>query len=231
MWQYLELGDKRMFEISKQISLCYGHRVWSQDLEEEFCASGDTACKCKHQHGHQGEIQVFLEASDVNHQGFVTDFKHLGWLRDFVDNYFDHKMIYDLNDPGLGFLCNGIVRMGFAQDYKINNEIVRFEKPEAFELYSQWDNLIIPMKEITVEGKTAGYVLDLEGFEDQLESSHYEILEGYFFVNFVPTSENLCKFIHGLAQEKMKKIGVTVSKVLWQETPKSQATFIAKPLK
>lgn len=52
-----------------------------------------------------------------------------------------------------------------------------------------------------------------------------EILEGFFFVDFLPTSENLCKMIFDLAKRRMQKIGIRVNRVEWNETPKSRAVF------
>lgn len=87
-----------MYKISKDFSLCYGHRVWTQELKEEFCQDGDTSCKCKHLHGHEGLIRVALEANLLT-KGMVTDFKHLGWVKNFLDDNLDHKFIIDKNDP------------------------------------------------------------------------------------------------------------------------------------
>ena len=62
------------WKISKEFEFCYGHRVWSQTLNTEFSLDG--CLKCRHLHGHQGKILVYLEASELN-DGMVTDFKHL----------------------------------------------------------------------------------------------------------------------------------------------------------
>jgi 6-pyruvoyltetrahydropterin/6-carboxytetrahydropterin synthase len=51
--------------IDKQFSFCYGHRVWSQKLVAEYCETGDTACKCRHLHGHEGLVHVFLEGDTL----------------------------------------------------------------------------------------------------------------------------------------------------------------------
>lgn len=53
----------------------------------------------------------------------------------------------------------------------------------------------------------------------------YEIHEGYLMVDFIPTSENLSKWLFDLCQVKMAKLGVTVSKVEWWETPKSCSVY------
>jgi 6-pyruvoyltetrahydropterin/6-carboxytetrahydropterin synthase len=52
-----------------------------------------------------------------------------------------------------------------------------------------------------------------------------ELYEGYIIVDFVPTSENLSKWLLNIIQKKMKKINVYVSHIQYYETPKSQSTF------
>lgn len=74
-------------------------------------------------------------------------------------------------------------------------------------------------------GTIAGHVVDLNNY---LEGTpEYEIMEGYFKVNFIPTSENLSRWAWMMCDTKMQRIGVSVSKVEWWETPKSCATYYA----
>jgi len=84
------------WQISKQFDFCYGHRVWSQELNPEFAL--DECLMCRHLHGHQGKILVHLK-SDVLENGMVTDFKHLNWFKKFLDDVLDHKFIIDIHDP------------------------------------------------------------------------------------------------------------------------------------
>lgn len=84
------------WEISKQFDFCYGHRVWSQTLDVEF--SMDSCLACRHLHGHQGRLIVYL-SSDKLVDGMVTDFHHLNWFKHFLDTTLDHKFIIDINDP------------------------------------------------------------------------------------------------------------------------------------
>ena len=82
--------------IDKQFDFCYGHRVWSQSLEIDY--SLDACLMCRHLHGHQGRIKVFLEAEQLQN-GMVTDFKHLNWFKRWLDDVLDHKFIIDRSDP------------------------------------------------------------------------------------------------------------------------------------
>lgn len=85
-----------MYKISKEFDFCYGHRVWSQELNVNFAL--DSCLMCRHLHGHQGKIIVHLESQTLKN-GMVTDFKHLNWFKKFVDDNLDHKFIIDQNDP------------------------------------------------------------------------------------------------------------------------------------
>ena len=84
------------YQISKEFDFCYGHRVWSQKLDKEFSLDGCLACR--HLHGHQGKIIIHLE-SDKLIDGMVTDFNHLNWFKQFLDDTVDHKFIIDSHDP------------------------------------------------------------------------------------------------------------------------------------
>lgn len=52
-----------------------------------------------------------------------------------------------------------------------------------------------------------------------------ELYEGTIFVDFVPTSENLSKWLFDIVDTKMKKIGCKVSKLEFFETPKSRSIY------
>jgi 6-pyruvoyltetrahydropterin/6-carboxytetrahydropterin synthase len=51
-------------------------------------------------------------------------------------------------------------------------------------------------------------------------------IEGYLIVDFVPTSENLSKWLFDIVNSKMSQIGVKVSRIDWFETPKSRSSYI-----
>ena len=85
-----------MHQISKEFHFEYGHRVWSQKLNSKF--SIDSKCVCRHCHGHSGMLKVGLESENLTN-GMVTDFKHLNFFKQILDDDFDHKFIIDINDP------------------------------------------------------------------------------------------------------------------------------------
>lgn len=175
------------WEISKSFDFCYGHRVWSQELNTDF--SLDPCLKCRHLHGHQGKVVIHLKASELKN-GMVTDFNHLNWFKHFLDDVLDHKFIIDINDPLFSTLLPH-----FKKD-----ALIKYEE---------------------------GYLTpDLTKISN--EALHIkEMYEGYVIVNFVPTSENLSAWFLQIAQKKMEKLNITVSKIEFFETPKSQSTVHA----
>ena len=90
-------GQEMTWIIDKTFEFCYGHRVHTQTLNGEYAA--DLKCACRHLHGHEGKMQVFLTAPQLDHTGMVTDFRHLEWLKKWINTYIDHQFIIDKNDP------------------------------------------------------------------------------------------------------------------------------------
>jgi 6-pyruvoyltetrahydropterin/6-carboxytetrahydropterin synthase len=180
------------WEIDKTIEFCYGHRVHTQTLNGEY--ADDLKCACRHLHGHEGKVQIFLSGNELDKTGMITDFRHLEWLKKWINLYIDHHFILDINDP----------------------------------LYDKMigDKSLIGIK---VDGvnKTFGQIIDITKEKSIIPNNpDYEYYEGFFIVDFVPTSENLSKWLGQIVKEKMAKLNVNVSKIDWWETPKSRSTWI-----
>jgi len=125
-----------MWEISKEFDFCYGHRVWSQTLNTNF--SLDNNLMCRHIHGHQGKIIIYLEAKKLK-DGMVTDFKHLNWFKKFLDDVLDHKFIIDINDPLFSAIVPNIKKdnlIKFEEGYSLVD--LKPFKNEFLELYESF---------------------------------------------------------------------------------------------
>ena len=126
------------WQISKQFDFCYGHRVWSQQLNKEYAL--DDCLMCRHLHGHQAKIIVYLESEQLKN-GMVTDFKHLNWFKKFLDDTIDHKFIIDINDPLfetlLPFYADKKNLHTMEYNYQIPDLTIIKDQPEHIkELYS-----------------------------------------------------------------------------------------------
>jgi 6-pyruvoyltetrahydropterin/6-carboxytetrahydropterin synthase len=189
-----------MYKIGKQFDFCYGHRVWSQELIEGY--SEDMCLACRHLHGHQGKIIVFLENMENSsklERGMVTDFKHLGWFKKWVDVVLDHKFIMDINDPLRDKLF----------------PLTHFNKGdnEKFDKLFQYND--------------EGYMNLWSDVYKNLSKSEIEMYEGLIFVDFVPTSENLSKWLCDVVNKKMNKIGIKCTHIQFFETPKSESNYFS----
>lgn len=192
--------------IDKSFSFCYGHRVHNQRLNTKFTDNGDSCLACRHLHGHEGLVKVFLEensnSTNMSETGMVTDFKHLGWFKNFLDNTLDHKMILDIKDPLLPY------------------ELPELHSPDTFELQTEyltyWENEFW-----TVDLTRLINDMNLN-LDNPSEKALFEKYEGIVLVDFVPTSENLSGWLLSIANKKMKDLpGVRVKAVEYWETPKS----------
>ena len=177
--------------IDKTIEFCYGHRVWTQVLNGEY--SDDLQCACRHLHGHEGKVQVHLTGDGLDPTGMVTDFRHLEWLKKWINTNVDHQFILDIKDP--------------LYDQLLTENGVHLLNP-----------VFVPGTE-----HLAGWKVDLDEYEPG--TPEYEYNEGFFIVDFVPTSENLSKWMAELVQVKMKPLNVTVDSIEWWETPKSRSIY------
>ncbi|MGI0076130.1 MAG: 6-pyruvoyl trahydropterin synthase family protein [Nitrosopumilaceae archaeon] len=211
------------WEITKSFSLCYGHRVHCQTINTDFTERGHNKPKCRHLHGHEGTVDVSLEADKLNPQGMVCDFVWLGWLKNFLDDNIDHKFIIDIHDPLFERITGGIIDS--TTDEKLN--ITRFFT-QTMQFTRTYDGIvtakILPIHIPGVKSYVAGYTIDTTYME---KTAFLELYEGFVFVDFVPTSENLSGWLFDIVDTKMKQINVRTTKVVWWETPKSRSIYAA----
>ena len=82
-----------MFQVTREIEFCYGHRLINYDG------------KCRFLHGHNGRAVITLEASELDSLGMVVDFSQIKQtIRGWIERALDHKMLLHRDDPLLGYL-------------------------------------------------------------------------------------------------------------------------------
>lgn len=190
-----------IWTIDKQFDFCFGHRVWSQQLDTKYSLDGCMACR--HLHGHQGKIKLFLRSTELKN-GMVTDFKHTNIFKKWIDDVMDHKFIMDLNDPLLEHECPELVFSDGSIKYNLlvkDNEY-NFYRPDY---------------------QTIDKNLDLNNPKEKAISEKYE---GLIFVDFIPTSENLCVWWMEVANTMLNGLGIEVHSVEYWETPKSHCKVV-----
>lgn len=188
--------------------------MFSIDKEFEFCYghrvhnqslnalfSISGTCKCRRLHGHQGKVKIGLQSDDLR-GGMVTDFNHLAWVKEIVDGVLDHRFIMDINDP--------MIKMLYPEVYTHADCIVNHGAYSMFDI----DKLATRYNEMT-----------------EIKDIVLEKCSSLVLVNFVPTSENLCKWFYDIACNKMKEFseteGFKIAYIEFWETPKSHCRYDA----
>lgn len=82
-----------MFQVSRQIDFCYGHRLLNYDG------------KCKYLHGHNGRAVITIAGENLDERGMVLDFSDIKKVvSQWIDDNLDHRMILHENDPAVEFM-------------------------------------------------------------------------------------------------------------------------------
>ena len=82
-----------MFNVSRQIDFCYGHRLLNY------------AGKCCHLHGHNGRLVIGFDAGRLDEHGMVLDFTEIKRVvSSWIDENLDHRMILERSDPAVPVL-------------------------------------------------------------------------------------------------------------------------------
>ena len=77
-----------MFQVLKQITFCYGHRL--------IHYSG----KCQHLHGHDAVAEIVIQSNNLDQRGMVVDFSDIkADVSTWIDQHLDHKMLLCKDDP------------------------------------------------------------------------------------------------------------------------------------
>ena len=76
--------------VTRTIDFCYGHRLL------------DYGGKCRHLHGHNGLLEVDMEAAELDDLGLVMDFNEIrDTVKGWVDDNLDHRMLLWRRDPAV----------------------------------------------------------------------------------------------------------------------------------
>ena len=77
-----------MFRVTREIDFCYGHRLLDYDG------------KCRYLHGHNGRVEITIEAQKLDERGMVLDFSDIkNVVSRWIDETLDHRMLLRRDDP------------------------------------------------------------------------------------------------------------------------------------
>lgn len=132
-----------MYRVNKAIQFCYGHRLLNYEG------------KCRHLHGHNGQVEIELEGDRLDARGMLTDFGEIkSVMKKWIDDHLDHRMILRRDDPAVPpLLAQGeplylvdenptaetLARLIFDETRRRGFPVVRvvlWETPDSFAVYS-----------------------------------------------------------------------------------------------
>jgi len=130
--------------VTKSIDFCYGHRLLDHDGQ------------CRYLHGHNGRLEIDVEAEALDHRGMVVDFgKAKDLIKGWIDANLDHRMILCRRDPAIPalrdlgeplYLIDGnptaenLVRLIFEQARRLGLSVVEvrlWETPTSYATYRE----------------------------------------------------------------------------------------------
>ena len=77
-----------MYKVTKRLTFCYGHRLM------------DYEGKCRVPHGHNGVVEIELQAEALDRRGMVYDFGEIkDAVKAWLDRELDHRMLLREDDP------------------------------------------------------------------------------------------------------------------------------------
>ena len=84
-----------MYKVTKRLTFCYGHRLM------------DYEGKCRVPHGHNGVVEIELQAEALDRRGMVYDFGEIkDAVKAWLDRELDHRMLLRDDDPLAAVLQN-----------------------------------------------------------------------------------------------------------------------------
>ena len=165
-----------MFVIGKSFKYDGGHRIWNQNLNQhkgtelELCKTEE---KCKCIHGHTVRIEACLQA-DALIDDMVLDFNYLKPFKNFVDTWFDHKLVIFQDDPLASFFAKNIKDV--PQDV-LNGIVITSFNPTAENLAKYFYGLLTQM----LKGIPGIEVSNMKVYETETSYSMY--------IHTVPSTE------------------------------------------
>ncbi len=131
-----------MFEVTREIRFCYGHRLLHH------------AGKCRHLHGHNARARVTVTAKELDDLGMVVDFGEIkSKLGAWINEQLDHRLLLQRDDPLVSVLrqngepvfvmednptAENIARLIFQRARSVGLAVTRVELWETEECFAAY---------------------------------------------------------------------------------------------
>ncbi len=217
-----------MFEICKEFSFSAAHSVYSQHLIRELSESTYPKCRRLPGHGHNYRVFIYLKSEKLDRAQMVTDFGHLKWFKEFLDIWFDHKLIAGMEDDAFLFMLE---KLEILKGGRIVLPEISGVKPSA-KLLAVDSNYEIGETEFSGIGlselKQFRYIT-FSNFRTTLEGKEADFYQRFFdgisLFRGSPTSENLARLFFYVVRRKLERFNITCSGVKVMETETSSALY------
>jgi len=209
-----------MFIISKSFEFAAAHSVHSQKLNRDWAGSSYPKCRRLPGHGHNYKLTVYLTGS-LDESQMVTDFGHLKWLKEFIDDCFDHKLIFGADDPAFKIFFEklGLIE---GEEFKLPFES-KITVVDGCYRVKTFTGSSIPLKELFSYNFVTFGSSPLQS--EPLLDFYQRLVDGIALFKGSPTSENLARFFYYFVKENIKPLGVDCYRVSINETPNSCASY------
>jgi 6-pyruvoyltetrahydropterin/6-carboxytetrahydropterin synthase len=206
------------YRIFKKFTFSCAHSVYTQRLDPKYASGKKEKCRNLPGHGHNYEVCVCLESKELNDSQMVTDFAHLTWFKDFLDTFFDHKLLISREDPAFAIFLE---KLSILESDRL--KIPSFVECKVF-ILKDCEILETSQKQVSI---FEGELISFECSEGKgVEGDFYSrLFNGITVISFSPTGENLARLFFEIINKKMEKFNVTCKKVEVWETPTSCACF------
>lgn len=212
-----------MFEISKTFEFSAAHSVHSQRLNPEWAGSSYPKCRRLPGHGHNYRLVVYLRSEELDPSQMVTDFGHLKWLKEFIDDCFDHKLIVGIDDPAFELLFS---KLGLLDGEDLT---VPFGKAQFTAVNPDFRVETGTLERISLEKVKEYRFFTLNNYSSKetspLTDFYQRLIDGIALFKGSPTSENLSRFFYRFVSKNVEPLNVKCSRVEIYETPTSCASY------
>ena len=93
----ISMGKNRGFNVKYQSTKTYGNERGLSCCFRQWKANS----YCKYLHGYSLGFRFIFETDQLDERNWVYDFGGCGWIKTFLEQTFDHKLLIDKNDPDI----------------------------------------------------------------------------------------------------------------------------------
>jgi len=152
--------------------------------------------KCLRNHGHRGKVVAYLEADELSSAS--------------------NNMVIDFNDMK--------IMTKWIDNTLDHNYLIDINDPGCEDVFHHfWKDGSISSEHL-IKQPEGHWIINPESYSN-MSGYLFNKYRSYILLPFVPTSENLAKWMYDVMVQKMKSANVKVHKIEWYETPKSRATY------